>query len=372
MLNSGKYSEIDINLAIRQITGIQKMKNKVPDFLKVENILYPTKLSLEQSSSQDTAIYKSKLFQGETFIDLTGGFGIDFYFISKGFNKNIYIEKSEELCQLAGHNFKLLKINQFKIIHDNSVNIFDQLDYADLIYADPHRRNDSGKKTVFIEDCEPNIAEIIDKLILKADKLMIKLSPMLDINLAIRDLKYVNEVHVISVENDCKEILFILCRKPGIDDILIKTVNFIKSSEQHFSFNLKTESESIPVYASDIEAYIYEPNVAVLKSGAFKSISASFNLKKLHPNTHLYTSNELIRDFPGRIFKTIQFFENNKSSLKELKNKYSQANITFRNYPLTVSDFRSKTGIKDGGRFYIFGCQIYNGKYILIVCEKVN
>lgn len=368
-LFSEKFPKVDIDLAIRQITGKQKTKKKIPEFFELDNILYPVKLSLEQSSSQITAKYKSKLFSGDCFIDLTGGFGIDFYFISSKFKRKIYVEKNEELTLIASHNFNVLNINNFEIINGNSTDIIDELPNADLIYLDPHRRSETGKKTFMISDCEPDVTTFIEKLMSKANSVLIKLSPMLDIYQAIKELKYVNEVHVLSVENDCKEVLFVL-KKTSIDDIKIYTVNFNKTFEQHYNFSINSEFASIPVYTSEIECFIYEPNVALLKSGAFKSLAVSFDLKKLHANTHIFTSNKLIQDFPGRIFKLVKLFENNKTAIKEMKMKFPHANITLKNYPMSVAEFRKKTGIKDGGNYYIIGCQVNNGKYVQIICEK--
>ncbi len=379
-LHSDRYPDVDMQLAIRQITGLQKIRYKVPFFYESGDILFPQHISVEQSSSEITAKYKSELFQGNTFADLTGGFGVDFYFISQHFKSGIYVERDEELCRLAEHNFKVLKIPQYEIHQNKSEDYLDNMPEVDLIYIDPHRRSETGKKTVLISDCEPNVSLLAEKMLQRSSVVMIKLSPMLDIHQAIKHLPQTTEVHIVAVDNECKEVLLILKRNNLIntseclyDNTLIKTRNLYKSQQnQFFDFTFKEEKQSEPAFADEVGHYLYEPNSAIMKSGAFKSVATRFNLRKFHANTHLYTGEYLIDNFPGRIMQVSEVYGNNKADLKIIKEKYPKANVSTRNYPLSVDDFRKKTGIKDGGNDYLFALKTTSDKNIIIVCNKIN
>lgn len=369
-LKAGKIKDIDVEYAIRQISGRQKVKTKIPEFYSNENLIYPPGLSLEQSSSSQTAKYKSGLFKGKHLIDLTGGFGVDFAFMSASFEKSTYIEKNPILCEIANHNFQHIAINKFHVYNADCKYINKDLSTADLIYIDPHRRDNLGKKKVFIAECEPNVIEMMDELFRISPKILIKLSPMLDITQAILDLKYVVEVHVIAVENECKEILFILS-KDVPEDIRIRTINFKKDNIQHFDFNYKSEENLQIEYSDDVLPYIYEPNAAIMKSGAFKSVAKQFSLKKFHPNSHIYTSSERIINFPGRVFQLKRELNELKINIKQLKKEIPKANISLRNYKMTVESFRKKSAIEDGGNVYIFGFQAINNKFKLIETEQI-
>lgn len=377
-LQAKRYQDIDMAFVINQIAGLQKIKEKVPLFYQSDNILFPKQLSVEQSSSEITAKYKSMLFHGDRFADLSGGFGVDFYFISQNFRSGLYIERDEELCKLAAHNFEVLKIPQYEIHQTKSEDYLDNMPEVDLIYIDPHRRSETGKKTVLISDCEPDVALLAEKMLLKSPVVMIKLSPMLDIHQAIKHLPQTTEVHIVAVDNECKEVLLILNRNNTLESdrnqhILIKTSNLHKAkSEQIFDFTFDEEKQAEPAFTDEVGRYLYEPNAAIMKSGAFKLIATRFNLKKFHVNTHLYTGNNLIDDFPGRIMQVSAVYENNKTDIKKIKEKFSKANVTTRNYPISVDDFRKKTGIKDGGHDYLFALKTASGKNIIISCNKIN
>ena len=379
-LQSNRFSDVDMQLAIRQITGLQKIRHKIPIFYETREILFPPKLSVEQSSSEITAKYKSELANGSVFADMTGGFGVDFYFISQHFESGIYIERDETLCKLAEHNFKVLNIPRFEIHQAKSEDFIDIMPDVDLIYIDPHRRSQTGKKTVLISDCEPNVSLLAEKMLQKSSVVMIKLSPMLDIHQAIKSLPQTAEVHIVAVDNECKEILLILKKdnKPNIsenqgDKIIIKTRNlFTSGKNQLFDFTYDEEKQAEPDYTDEVNRYIYEPNAAIMKSGAFKSVATRFGLKKFHLNTHLFTGDELLPDFPGRIMQVSAVFGNSKTDLKKLKENYPKANVSTRNYPLSVDDFRKKTGIKDGGDDFLFALKTFSEKHILIACNKTN
>ena len=364
-------SKVDINLSIRQITGKQKIKYKVPLFYQTEDILYPAQLSLEQSSSESTAKYKSNLCEGNRLIDLTGGFGVDCCFMSSRFKQVTYVEQQEELCDLAAHNFKALGKEHIKVVHSKTENYLAETEHVDWIFIDPARRSTEGKKVVLLSDCEPNVAILSALLLEKASHVMIKLSPMMDITAAIRELPATSEIHIISVENECKEVLLILDQTAGVN-IKIKTINFgINKEDQVFEFNIQNESLANISFSSMLGKYLYEPNAAIMKSGAFKLIGERFKLHKLQRNTHLYTSDELSVEFPGRIFEVKKQWGNSKKELKELVVKIPKANITTRNYPVSVDELRKKLKIKDGGDIYLFACTLNNEQKSIIECNKI-
>ena len=369
-LNYRNNSEIDIELAIRQIIGKQKVKSKVPLFYNNEDILYPLQLSLEQSSSESTAKYKSGLCEGNTLIDLTGGFGVDCCFMSERFRQVTYIECQAELCELALHNFKALERKNINVIHTETEKFISEMEQVDWIFIDPARRSSSGKKVVLLSDCEPDVSLLSALLLEKATRVMIKLSPMMDITAALRELPTTSEIHIISVENECKEVLLIL-DQTVCDNKKIKTINLTKNKiSQTFEYDLNEESVAEVTFTSAMEKYLYEPNAAVMKSGAFKLIGNRFNLLKLHTNTHLYTSTELSLQFPGRIFEVVKTWGTSKKEMKELSQRLPKANITTRNYPNSVEELRKKLKIKDGGDTYLFACTMANEQKVMVECKK--
>ena len=371
-LLSSRFPEVDMTLAIRQIHGKQKIKFKVPLFYSTDEILYPLQLSLEQSSSESTANYKSILCTGYSLVDLTGGFGVDCYFMARRFKQVTYVEHLEELCILAKHNFKVLNRDYIQIIHSETEDYLNNLDHTDWIFIDPARRSTAGKKVVMLSDCEPDVSSLYPLLLKKATQVMIKLSPMMDVTEAIRELPNTNEVHIISVENECKEVLLILNQTVG-NTIKVKTINIGKNNEnQLFEYDLDNEPTAEVSLATKIDKYLYEPNAAIMKSGAFKLIGNRFTLNKLHKNTHLYTSNEFIEEFPGRIFEVTGQWGNSKKELKDLILRTPKANISTRNYPLSVEELRKKLKIKDGGDIYLFACTMNNDQKVILETIKVS
>jgi len=370
-LQSARFPLVDMPLAIRQINGKQKIKAKVPLFYNTDEILYPVQLSLEQSSSESTANYKSSLCEGNTLVDITGGFGVDCCFMSERFKQAIYIERQEELCKLASHNFKALNKLHIRVIHAETENYLTKMEHADWVFIDPARRSSSGKKVVLLSDCEPDISTLSTLLLQKATRVMIKLSPMMDITAAINELPNTNEIHIISVDNECKEVLLLLDQEKHTDQ-KIRTINFGKNNKTEvFEFYQEEEAEAQIKYATTAEKYLYEPNASIMKSGAFKLIAKQFGLHKLHKNTHLYTSVKLSLDFPGRIFKVQNQWANSKKELKELTEKNPKANISTRNYPLSVDELRKKLKIKDGGEVYLLGCTVGVDQKVIIECIKL-
>jgi len=369
-LQASRFPFVEMLLAIRQITGKQKVKSKIPLFYNTEDILYPVQLSLEQSSSESTANYKSSLCRGYSLVDLTGGFGVDCCFMSVNFQEVTYVERQPELCDLARHNFKVLNKEHIRVINSETEKYLTEMEHADWIFIDPARRGSGGKKVVLLSDCEPDVSALSTVLLEKSNIIMIKLSPMIDLTAAVKELPNTSEIHVISVENECKEVLLIL--NQSIDsNKKIKTLNICKNNiEQIFEFNISDETNSPVAFTSNIDKYLYEPNASIMKSGAFKSIGNTFNLSKLHHNTHLYTSDKLSLEFPGRVFEVIKIWGNSKSEIKELTRHLPKANISTRNYPISVDELRKKLKIKEGGDRYLFACTVFNEQKMIIETKK--
>ncbi len=369
-----RFSRHDMPFLLTQIAGRQIAKHKLPTWYANDEIIYPPHISLEQTSSEITARYKTSLLphQSKTMIDLTGGLGVDFYFLSQQFQHAIYVEQNTELCQIAANNFASLSLSAYQIVNGQSEVFLQNSTPVDFIYLDPSRRDKKGRKVYRIEDCSPNVAELKEQLTEKADMVLIKYSPMLDISLALKTLGLVSQVHIVSVENECKELLFVL-KKNAPSDCIFKTVNIHKNGHEE-TFTLRWLEEQIsPVsYADTPQKYLYEPNTSLLKSGAFKLLSSKFNLKKLHTNSHLYTSDELVADFPGRVFLVKESFAPNKKNIQQLVSQTPKANLAVRNFPMSVAEIRKKTRLMDGGNIYIFATTMANEQKLWIVCQKVE
>jgi predicted RNA methylase len=373
-LQSKRYPNIDIPFAIQQIVGRQIAKNKIPNWYQHIDIIYPLHLSMEQCSSQQTAIYKTLLCDEnhDLLIDLTGGLGVDFAFMASQFKKAIYVETQPQLTQLAIHNFAILNLQHVEVIQSDAVSFLESFkEKADIILIDPARRNEVGRKTVLIEDCTPNLIELDEILNLKAKKTIIKLSPMLDITLASQSLSNITDIHIISINNECKELLLIksnLSKEPDIHCINLLPNN----KRESFIFTKEQEDATSIIYTDTLGKYLYEPNSSIMKAGAYKSIATTFKLEKLQVNSHLYSSDSLITNFPGRVFEIKDVFTANKKEIKEHLKDISQANITTRNYPFSVAEIRKQTKLRDGGQSYIFATTLSNEKKVLILCHKIE
>ncbi len=367
ILKGSPFKDISIQELAQQIVGKQKATKKLPTWFACQNMYYPPKINLEQTSSEVTANYKASLFSGDSIIDITGGFGVDCYAFSQKFQEVIHCELNSELSKIVKHNFKQLKIDNTDFITGDGINFLKHIPKkVDCIYIDPSRRSDAKGKVFLLEDCLPNVPEHLDFLFTKANQVLIKNSPLLDISNTIKELKFVKEIHVIAVHNEVKELLFLL-EKEHKDRVLIKTVNYQKTAIQKFEFVYEEEITSL--YSKPLQ-YVYEPNAAILKSGGFHQISAQFSLYKLQQHSHVYTSNELLADFPGRKFHLQQAIPYNKKEIQRLlKNK--KANITTRNFPKTVAQIRKETKIKEGGEIYLFFTTNLENKPLVLFCEQV-
>ena len=368
-LQAGRYPTVDVREAVTQIEGWQHAREKLPEWAAVEGIIYPPKISMEQCSSEKTAKYKAGLIEGKMFADLTGGFGIDFSYMARGFGEAFYIERNERLCDSATANFSRLGLDHVKVFNGNSEELFGTLQHLDWIFVDPARRDSDGRKVVALSDCEPNVVEL--DLLSKADMAMIKCSPMLDITLACRQLGSVSSVHIISVNNECKELLIIL-NSGNFTGITTHCVNILKDGGmQTFSFTQEEEDFASISYCSEVGKYLYEPNASIQKAGCPKSLGAHYHVDKLHPNSHLYTSIEHVHDFPGRTFEIVEVLGFSKADIKRVQS-LGKANITVRNFPENVQLLRKRLKLADGGENYIFATTMNDGSKALIVCKKVE
>jgi len=367
LLKKSIFPGISSKELVEQVEAKKKCKDKLSTWYNTKNIYYPNKLNIEQTSSERTAIYKASILTKKTLLDLTGGFGVDSYFFSKKMTQVVHCEINENLSKIAAHNFKILGANNIKNSTENGLNYVVKTDlFFDWIYIDPSRRNDAKGKVFFLEDCLPNVPENLELFLNKSDSILIKTSPLLDFSAGIKSLKFVKEIHVVAVQNEVKELLWVL-KKNYTDKIQIKTINLTKAEIEIFNFTLADEKEATITF-SEPQLYLYEPNAAILKSGAFKSVAKHYALHKLHEHSHLYTSN-LLLDFPGRRFLVKQTLFYNKKEIQGLK--LSKANITTRNFPESVASIRKKHKIKDGGNEYLFFTTNTAHKKIVIRCERL-
>lgn len=355
---------------LNQINGWQKAKAKIPTWSQIEGLIYPIQLSMEQCSSEATATYKASLVKGNSFTDLTGGFGVDFSFIGARFKDATMVERNEELCRIATHNMPLLSLPKAQVVQGDGMAYLQEMEPVDVIFIDPARRDGQGRKTVSIADCEPNLLDHNDQLLEKGKQVLVKYSPMLDISLAIKELKGVQAVHIVSVENECKELLFLLSHTTT-EQIPFTCVNLSKKGDSLFTFTAEEEKICPASLATSIGQYLYEPNSSLLKAGAYKILCKRLGLKKLDTSSHLYTSDNYISDFPGRSFHVIAPFTLNKKECKEQLKGIDKANIAVRNFPLSANELRNRLKIKEGGDTYLFATTLQNN-HIIVKCEKVD
>lgn len=373
-LQAKRYPDVDMQEAIKQIAGRQIATRKIPSWAACEEILYPVHLSMEQCSSETTARYKKQIIANHptphrTLTDLTGGLGVDCSFMAECFEQADYVEQQEALCLLAKHNFPQLGLQKIAVHQTNGIDYLKEMKVVDWIFIDPARRDEHGNKTVSVADCEPNVAELEEELLKKSKRVMVKLSPMLDLSLALQTLKHVQEVHVVSANGECKELLLILSEKNN-GECPIHCVNLTTNGEYHFCFEKKKENEAQCTYTDQLQAYLYEPHASILKAGGYRSVAEQFNLKKLHPNSHLYTSDEWIEEFPGRGFRIVDSFGFGKKEVKRAMGSEQKANITIRNFPGTVAELRKRLKLSEGGECYLFATTLNNDQKIILKTIK--
>jgi len=360
------FDTVSVQELATQIVSKKKCEKKLPTWFQTENIYYPAKVNIEQTSSEITAEYKSSIISGDSVIDITGGFGVDTYYFSKKLKKVTHCELDASLSIIVNNNYQQFEIDEIKLISGDGIDYLkSSSEKYDWIYIDPSRRDVTNNKVFLLKDCLPNIPDNLELLFSKSNNILIKNSPILDISKTIEELNFVKEIHVVAVENEVKELLFIL-EKNYKNSIHIKTINFCKNNNQQFDFQYLKNSMS---NYSEPKKYIYEPNAAILKSGGFHEISVQFNIEKLHPHSHLYTSDALI-EFPGRTFLVENNCQYNKKEIKKFV-KENKANITTRNFPETVSQIRKKTKIKDGGSQYLFFTTLKNETLKVLICSHI-
>ncbi len=358
---------VDLPLALRQIEARQILQKKVPSWSENDDLLFPVHLSVEQCSSEATANYKSNLLKGNVFADLTGGLGIDFHFISRHFTQAHYVEMNPDLCELARHNFEVLQ-SPIQVWNETSESFLSHCETMDCIFIDPARRDQYGRKTVSISDCTPNVVLLQQIMLERAETVMIKLSPMLDITKALNELKNVKEVHIVAVANECKELIFILER--GFEGDIRFVCSNLLSQQPQMDFSLEAEQNCNLALADGVKRYLYEPNAAIMKGGFFKSLSKRTNTFKLHKNSNLYTSNDYVPDFPGRIFEVEGWAHYNKKMKQDFLEGVEKASIAVRNFPLSVAELRKTLKIADGDETYLFATTLKGEEKVLIKTKK--
>ena len=336
-LKGCRDKDVDLDAAIRQIAGRQTARRKLPSWAALDGILYPPHLNMEQCSSEQTARYKARICSShpssKTLVDLTGGFGVDFAFMSEAFDEATYVERNSELFAISSANMKILA-PKAKCLNEDGLEVLHRLDHVSMIFMDPARRDHHGARTYGISDCTPNVLEIKDELLQKADVVMLKLSPMLDWHKAISDLgeQYIKEVHIVSVQNECKELLIVMQQQPA-EPPTVYCVN----DDSVFSYHPSSISSNHISHHSSL-IYLYEPNASIMKAGCFAEIEQAFEVSQLAPNSHLFASDQAIADFPGRKFRISAVTSMNKQELKQALKDIRQANIAVRNFPMSVAD----------------------------------
>ena len=354
LLKKSPFAEVSMQELVQQIKGRKVAEKKFP-FLNQENIIFPPNLNLEQASSQDTADFKKQFFKGKKFVDLTCGFGIDAYFLSQNFEEITLIEQNTELLDIVKHNWEVLGRKANFINQKLEDFLTNNKEKFNLIYLDPARRDNHNRKVFLLEDLSPNIIEIQEQLSDISTEILIKLSPLIDIQHLVSSLKNIYKIWIIAVKNEVKEVLVYLKKTENQPEI--SCIN-LQSSELEFHFNLDDEKHCQSEFSTP-KKYIYIPNNSVLKSGAFNLVSEKFGLKKLHQNTHIYTSEEKIEHFPGRIFETEEI---NSKAIK----KGEQFNIITKNFPLKPEEIKKKYKIKDGGNQYLIAVKSLSGNHFLV------
>lgn len=356
LLKKSPFPDVAMSQIVQQIKG-KKIAQKKFSFLLEEGIIFPPHLNLEQASSQVTAEYKAQLLQGQSFVDLTSGFGIDAYFLSQKFSSVTLVERNPELLGIVKHNWDILN-RKANFIHNELEDFLkENTPTYDVVYLDPARRGNDDRKKFLLEDLSPNILEIQSQLHQCGQLIMVKLSPLIDISYLLSVLEKVSEIHIIAIRNEVKELLIVIKPQQKNDDISISCIN-LESGEAEFNYQFGEEQTAVAEYAEP-QKYLYIPNSAILKAGAFNLIAERFKLKKLHPNTHFYTSEMLVNEFPGRVLEVVAI------DGKDLR-KGERYNIISRNHPLTPEQIKRKYKITDGGNAYLIFTQTIDGKKIIL------
>ncbi len=372
ILKGSPFKDVEIQFLVNQINARQRLLKKLPKWLAYEAVIFPPQINLEQTSSQETARYKSTLAHGKTLIDLTGGFGVDSYFWAKKFNKVIHIDTNAELIKLAKHNANVMEINNIEFLNKDSIDYLQELDQkVDCIFIDPSRRDQNKGRVFMLSDCSPNLIEHWKLVTSKTNQLIIKTSPLLDIKLGLKELENVKEIHIVSVKNEVKELLWIInttSQNSVNKEPILKCVDLNNSTQMEFEGDLKHEKNAKVSYAAP-QKYLYEPLSTIMKSGLFNSLGEFYQIDKLAPNTHLYTSNKLIHNFSGKVFEILDVLDY-KTKLLKKRLKSKNLNVVKKNFPILVKDLIKKFKINEGGEDYVFFTTSGNKK-IVILCKRI-
>ncbi len=374
LLQQKKYPHIDIKFAVQQLEGYRKAQDKFPALAQYEDFLYPPKLNIEQCSSEQTAQYKSiEYATGKTVLDITGGLGIDAIYFAQNASQITYVEQNTELFAIAKQNMETLQLKNMKMYCNDGIAYLKHSETIfDLLYIDPARRDENNRKMVSFDSCTPNVLEHLDLFFEKAHSLLIKASPMMDITTALHQLKKVEKVTVVGIKNECKELLFFCNAKSVETSVSISCVHFVNENVVDI---IETTYESEKTAYSNATCilgnYLYDPNVTIMKAGVFKILGTRYSLSKLHPNTHLYTGDEFVSDFPGRIFEVITTVSlTPKDIQKEIPDR--KAHVITRNYPLTSEALQKKLRINEGGELFIIAATLNNEKKIGCICKRIR
>lgn len=351
LLNPPAAFKDHINLIVDQIVSRKKAKTKLPEWYQNPDIVFPLPLSVEQCSSPATSAYKAGLLQGEILVDLTGGMGVDTLAFAQQFGEVHHVEMDQQICKVFEHNKKILGYNNVITHNQKAEDFLNALNYKASFFIDPARRADNKSRVFHFEDCSPNVIPLLPVFRKKANQVLVKAAPMIDIALGIEQLEQVRSVHVVSVKNEVKEILFLLDFEQRSVEPTIHCVN-LGTDHQKFTLT-RTEERNGVASINDLKKYLYDPNSAILKAGAFKLIAEKFGLQKLATNTHLYTSDQLIKGFPGRAFIVLSRDINKKNISRLLPE--GKANVIAKNHPQKPDALKNKLKIKDGGDFFIIG-----------------
>ncbi len=366
-LKKSPFLKVSSQELAQQLVGKQKAKNKLPSWFNNNSIYYPPSLNLEQTSSEKTANYKAGLVSGTTLVDSTGGFGIDSVAFSKKVTTVFHCELNTELQQIAAHNFSIFSCNNIESNNCNGIEFALNHSNVDWVYIDPSRRNEAKGKVFFLEDCLPNVPVVVDELLDVATSVLVKTAPILDISIGLRELKYVKEIHIVAVNNEVKELLWVL-NKSNTSNPSIHMVTMYDAFENNLMVKLGVEQMSSADFSDPLK-YLYEPYAPLMKAGMFNWLSEAFKAKKIHSQTHLYTTNEFI-DFPGRKFEILAVYPFNKSAMRLLVK--SKTNVVSKNFKMSVAEIRKKYKLQEGLEQYLFFVTDATNKPIVIECKKIS
>ena len=371
-LQARRHPGLPVPELVRQIQARQKARAKLPTWADNADLIFPPALSVEQASSARTAAFKAGLVEGQRLADLTGGFGADTVHFAARVAQVDYVERDPKLASIMAYNLAQLGIANVTVHAEDAVAFLKSTPHHyDWLYLDPARRDTAARKIFLLRDCEPDVVKLLPLLLHKADKVLLKTSPMLDIEHAVLGLGHVRRLWVLAVDNEVKEVLYELGQEPAVDPERYALNLRRDGSQQEFRLNRAREARATPRYA-EAQQFLYEPNAAVLKAGAFRSIGTAFELLKLHQHSHLYTSDVLRADFPGRIFRVLATEKADGPTLKAYLGPEARAHVTTRNFPDSVADFRRRTGIREGGEIYLFATTDLRGRPVVLVCEKAD